>query len=77
MEEAVAKQNEELQQLTERLKELDNLKNQLFANVSHELRTPYVVNMLSFISSSFIQLHNRLALILGPTEKMLAGLSCA
>jgi PAS domain S-box-containing protein len=36
----VARQNEELRILYERLRDFDRLKTQFFANVSHELRTP-------------------------------------
>ena len=49
----VARKNAELEALVDRIRQLDRLKSDLFANVSHELRTP-------------------LALILGPTEELLA-----
>lgn len=36
----IARKSQELQELLNRVSELDELKNQFFANVSHELRTP-------------------------------------
>ena len=49
----VARKNAELQRLLDTVRQMDQLKSDLFANVSHELRTP-------------------LALILGPTDELLA-----
>jgi PAS domain S-box-containing protein len=39
-EQEIARKNTDLQALLERIRELDQVKTQLFANVSHELRTP-------------------------------------